>query len=207
MGKVRKHKRRKKRKKNPLVEKVASFLKEAVKVPVEGEDEEPEQKQKPEPPKKPKQRKIPRVKRSELPDLKSLKPPKEEVEVVSDMDEGQRREIVGALSDAAKKWKKTGDTGLRLKPHVTLKERVNQLWSTITTNVSRELSKKLKKHQKEVQKRTQARVKEAEKAGKKVDTARIVREEWRDIVQKMQGSGDDKEREEIEKIYKQLEGK
>lgn len=200
---ARKKVKRKKRKQSALVKKITGFFEEAIKVPVEGEEDETPEPVKKEPV-KPKPKKLPKVKRSELPDLSKLKPPKSRVEVIETVDDGSRAEILDTLNTAAKRWKKTGDTGLKLSPHVSMHERVRKMLSRI--KISPNFTSKLRKSVDDAVKKSSARLKKAEKSGKKVDTAKIVKEEWKAVVERLD-SVNTKEREEIEKIYKQLEGR
>ncbi len=113
--------------------------------------------------------------------------------------------ITGKLSEAVSKWKETGDIGVNLEPPVPLKEKVKGLLSRMKTK-SAPLSAMLKNKADEVMETVHSRLKKAEQLGEKVNADAVVREEWAKVLSKVESVSDKSDREEIEKIYKQLSG-
>ena len=113
--------------------------------------------------------------------------------------------IAGKLSEAVSKWKETGDIGVNLEPPVPLGEKVKGFLSRMKTK-SAPLSAMLKNKAEEVMERVSARMKKAEHLGEKVNTDEVVREEWTKVLSKVEAVSGESERDEIEKIYKQLSG-
>ena len=113
--------------------------------------------------------------------------------------------ITGRLNEAVSKWKETGDVGIHLEPPVPLREKVKGLLSKMKTK-SAPLSLMLKNRAEEVMEKVAARMKKAEHSGEKVNTDEIVKEEWTKVLTKVESVSHKPEREEIEKIYKQLSG-
>ncbi len=113
--------------------------------------------------------------------------------------------IVGNLNSAVSKWKETGDIGVHLEPPVPLKDKVRSFLSKVKEKSS-PVAAKLKAQIEEVAEKVAARMKKAEHAGEKLDTDVVVKEEWTKVLKKLDGMGNASERDEIEKIYKQLSG-
>ena len=86
-----------------------------------------------------------------------------------------------------------------------LREKVKGLLSKMRTK-SAPLSAMLKNKAEEVMEKVSARMKKAEHTGEKVNTDDVVKEEWTKILSKVDTVGSKSDREEIEKIYKQLSG-
>ncbi len=140
------------------------------------------------------------------------------VEVEEELDETDLKEreredtrklihehIAGKLSEAVSKWKETGDIGVNLEPPVPLGEKVKGFLSRMKTK-SAPLSAMLKNKAEEVMERVSARMKKAEHMGEKVNTDDVVKEEWTKVLSKVESVSGESERDEIEKIYKQLSG-
>lgn len=115
-----------------------------------------------------------------------------------------KSEILSILNEATNKWKESGDTGLHLEPPKSWSERMRTLWSGVNVQSTR-LSGRLKVLMHEVSERVAARQKEAKAEGVKVKTDDLVKEEWKSVLTKLESVSTPSEREEIEKIYKQLE--
>jgi len=113
--------------------------------------------------------------------------------------------IASKLNEAVSKWKETGDVGLHLEPPVPLREKVKGILSKIKTK-SAPLSVMLKSRMDEVMEKVSARMKKAEHSGEKVNTDDVVKEEWTKVLAKVESVTGPSERDEIEKIYKQLGG-
>jgi putative NIF3 family GTP cyclohydrolase 1 type 2 len=111
--------------------------------------------------------------------------------------------IVGNLNSAVSKWKETGDLGVHIEPPVPLKDKVKSFLSKVKEKSS-PVAAKLKSQIEEVAEKVSARLKKAEHAGEKVDADVVVKEEWTKVLKKLDGLGNAAERDEIEKIYKQL---
>lgn len=116
----------------------------------------------------------------------------------------EKNEILSILNEATNKWKESGDTGLHLEPPKSWSERMRTLWSGVNVQSVR-LSGRLKVLMHEVSERVAARQKEAKAEGVKVKTDDLVKEEWKSVLTKLESVSTPSEREEIEKIYKQLE--
>ncbi len=116
----------------------------------------------------------------------------------------QKNEILSILNEATNKWKESGDTGLHLEPPKSWGERMRTLWSGVNVQSVR-LSGRLKVLMHEVSERVAARQKEAKAEGVKIKTDDLVKEEWKSVLTKLESVSTPSEREEIEKIYKQLE--
>lgn len=121
-----------------------------------------------------------------------------------DEESDGKSEILSILNEATNKWKESGDTGLHLEPPKSWSERMRTLWSGVNVQSTR-LSGRLKVLMHEVSERVAARQKEAKAEGVKVKTDNIVKEEWKSVLTKLESVSTPSEREEIEKIYKQLE--
>jgi hypothetical protein len=113
--------------------------------------------------------------------------------------------ITGRLNEAVSKWKETGDVGVHLEPPVPLHEKVKGLLAKMKTK-SAPLSVMLKNRAEEVIEKVAVRLKKAEHSGEKVNTDDIVKEEWTKVLSKVESVSGKSERDEIEKIYKQLSG-
>lgn len=113
--------------------------------------------------------------------------------------------VVENLNQAVQKWKSTGEVGVHLEPPVPLRDRVKALLSKVKTK-SAPISVMLKNRVEEVAEKVAARLKRAEQSGEKVNTDEVVRDEWKSVVNKIESIGGASERDEIEKIYKQLSG-
>ena len=139
---------------------------------------------------------------------------KEEVEVDEEDSRVQEREktremihehITGRLNEAVSKWKETGDVGIHLEPPVPLKDKVKSFLSKMKTK-SAPLSVMLKNRAEEVMEKVAARLTKAEHSGQKMNADEVVREEWTKVLEKAESASNPSERDEIEKIYKQLAG-
>jgi hypothetical protein len=154
-------------------------------------------------------REVSRVKEKEI-----LKDAEIEEELTAEEIKRQEREemrerihehIVGNLNSAVSKWKETGEIGVHLEPPVPLKDKVRSFLSKVKEKSS-PVAAKLKMQIEEVAERVAARLKKAEHTGEKVDADVVVKEEWTKVLKKLDGMGNAAERDEIEKIYKQLSG-
>ncbi len=137
------------------------------------------------------------------------KEPEEEVDDEPSEEEKPNelhREILSSLNEAVARWKETGEVGVHLEAPVPLREKVKTFLSNITHRGS-PISAKLKDRIEEVAEKVSLRVKKAEVSGENVDTNSIVRDEWKNILEKMESVSKRSERAEIEKIYKELVGK
>ena len=117
----------------------------------------------------------------------------------------QHEEIMQSLNQAVAKWKETGDVGEHLEPPVPLREKVKHFWSKMKFNTA--VSEKLKNRVEEVFEKVSSRVKKAEHHGENVDTEKVIQEEWKSVFEKVESVSQPSEREEIEKLYKELSGK
>ena len=157
-------------------------------------------------------------------------PPKEEVEEVSEVEsvsevlkveeeelqtpeiekepehDLKHAEVMQNLNKAVASWKETGDIGIHLEAPVPLREKVKLFWSKVK-NKSSPVSAKLKSRIDEVIAKAATRVKKAEVSGEKVNTEKVVKQEWGKVFDKMEAVSKPSERKEIEKIYKELMGK
>ncbi len=122
-----------------------------------------------------------------------------------EMRERIHEHIVSNLNSAVSKWKETGDIGMHLEPPVPLKDRVRSFLSKVREKSS-PVAAKLKSQIEEVAEKVAARLKRAEKTGEKVNTDDLVKDEWTNVLKKIDSMGNASERDEIEKIYKQLSG-
>jgi len=122
-----------------------------------------------------------------------------------EMREQIHEHIVSNLNNAVSKWKETGDIGVHLEPPVPLKDKVKSFWSKVREKSS-PMALKLKNQIEEVAEKVAARLKRAEHSGEKVDADSVVKDEWGKVLKKMEAMGGASERDEIEKIYKQLAG-
>lgn len=140
------------------------------------------------------------------------------VEEVEELDEddlrNQEREktremihehIVGKLNSAVAQWKETGDVGMKLEPPVPLREKVKSMWSHMMEK-SAPLAAKLKHEIEQVADKVAARLKKAEQKGEKLNPDIVVKDEWSQVLKKLDSMAGPSERDEIEKIYKQLGG-
>jgi len=120
-----------------------------------------------------------------------LDPEEKEIEdaIVEEEFDPKRDEILQALNIAVDKWKQTGEVGIHLEAPISLREKVRNL-----------LTKK--PHS---QKFNEPVVEELTE--KPINTEKIVREEWQEVVHKIKTFSKPSERDEIEKIYKELGGK
>ncbi len=112
-------------------------------------------------------------------------------------------EILENLNSAVSRWKETGDVGIHFEAPVPLREKVKFLLSGIKSSA---LSSKLKNKMDEVVEKVSLRLKKAESSGQKVNSELVVKDEWKKVLQKMESVSGPSEREEIEKIYKELVG-
>lgn len=115
-----------------------------------------------------------------------------------------KSEILSILNEATNKWKESGDVGIHLEPPKSWGERMRTLWLGVNVQSVR-LSSRLKVLMHEVSERVAARQKEAKAEGVKVKTDDLVKEEWKSVLTKLESVSTPSERDEIEKIYKQLE--
>jgi len=148
--------------------------------------------------------------------VKEIEERKEEVVEEVDEEDLRRQEreemrekihehIVSNLNNAVSKWKETGDIGVHLEPPVPLKDKVKSFLSKVREKSS-PMALKLKNQIEEVAEKVAARLKRAEHSGETVDADVVVKDEWDRVLKKMEAMGGASEREEIEKIYKQLAG-
>jgi hypothetical protein len=94
-----------------------------------------------------------------------------------------RNEVLQNLNSAVSRWKETGDVGLHLEPPApTFGNKVKAFWSRIKTKTP---------------------------VPKKSDgtPAVSVKEEWKEVVEKVKSVNSSSERKEIEKLYKELSGR
>ncbi len=117
----------------------------------------------------------------------------------------QHEEILQNLNQAVAKWKETGSVGVNLEPPVPLRDRVKHFWSKMKFNTA--VSEKLKNRVEEVVEKVSSRVRKAEHHGDHVDTEKVIQEEWKSVFEKVEAVSQPSEREEIEKLYKELSGK
>ncbi len=113
--------------------------------------------------------------------------------------------IVGKLNSAVAQWKETGDVGMKLEPPVPLREKVKSMWSHMKEK-SAPLAAKLKHEIEQVAEKVAARLKKAEQKGEKLSADVVVKDEWSQVLKKLDSMAGPSERDEIEKIYKQLGG-
>lgn len=155
------------------------------------------------------EKEVSRVKEKEM-----LKDAEIEEELTAEEIKKQEREetrqrihehIVGNLNSAVSKWKETGDIGVHLEPPVPLKDKVKSFLSKMKEKSS-PVAAKLMTQIEEVAEKVSARLRRAEHSGEKIDTDVVVKEEWTKVLKKLDGMGNASERDEIEKIYKQLSG-
>lgn len=141
-------------------------------------------------------------------------PPKEVEELDEDALRNEEREktremihehIVGKLNSAVAQWKETGNIGVNLEPPVPLKDRVKSMWSHMKEK-SAPLAAKLKRDIEQVADKVAARLKKAEQTGEKLNTDVVVKDEWQQVLKKLDSMAGPSERDEIEKIYKELGG-
>jgi len=145
--------------------------------------------------------------------------PAEEEEVDEEELQNQEREemrekihehIVKNLNDAVSHWKETGELGVHLEPPVPLHEKIGEkvklAWSKMKP-ASAAISLKLKNQMEEVVEKVASRIKRAEAKGEKVDAVVVIDDEWKNVLKKIESVSAPSERDEIEKIYKQLAGK
>lgn len=115
----------------------------------------------------------------------------------------EHREVLESLNNAVQRWKETGDLGVKLEPPVPLRERMNNFLQRISKNTV--VSVKLKARFEEVLEKVKSKIKKAEKSGEKVNADALVKQEWSQVLTRLEKLGGNDEREEIEKIYKELE--
>lgn len=123
-----------------------------------------------------------------------------------EMREKIHQHIVSNLNEAVSKWKETGEVGVRLEPPVPWREKVKSFWSQFKFK-SVPLGLKVKEQVDFVMQKVESRMKKAESSGVKIDSDSVVREEWSKVIEKIESVGSPSERDEIEKIYKELSGK
>src|SRR5574341_1142662 len=122
-----------------------------------------------------------------------------------EMRERIHEHIVSNLNSAVSKWKETGEIGMHLEPPVSLKDRVRSFLSKVREKSS-PVAAKSKNQIEEVAEKVSARLRKAEKTGEQINTDAVVKEEWTNVLKKLDSMGNASERDEIEKIYKQLSG-
>ncbi len=110
------------------------------------------------------------------------------------------------LNEAVSKWKETGDIGLHLEVPVPFSEKVRAVWSRMAPATAF-FSAKLKTQVNVVVEKIYSRMKKAEAKGQKVDIQVVVDEEWKSVLGRIESVSSPSEREEIDKIYKELVGK
>ncbi len=112
--------------------------------------------------------------------------------------------IVGKLNSAVAQWKETGNIGVNLEPPVPLKDKVKLIWSRMKEKGT-PLAARLKQEIGLVAEKVSSRLKRAEQKGEKTNSDELVKDEWQQVLKKME-SASPSERDEIEKIYKELSG-
>jgi len=193
------HKESKPSRLGALFGRVSGFLKETVAAPPE-QKAEPIQDLSPEAFEEKYEEKM--MEEQKAPEQESDDEP--EQQLVTMRNDKLRDEVLGSLNNAVQKWKETGDLGVKLEPPVRLRERVQRFVQRIKNS---NISTRLKKQLDEMFEKVKRRAKKAEDQGQKVNTDQIVKEEWAEVLKRVEKSGSKDEREEIEKIYKELEGK
>ncbi|VVB81704.1 Uncharacterised protein [uncultured archaeon] len=137
---------------------------------------------------------------------------KEEEQVDEDVSVEDERErtrqqihahIVQNLNQAVSKWKETGEIGMHLEPPVPLSDRMKAVWDKIRP-ASAAVSAKLKCYADEVMEKVSSRLQKAEVEGHHVEPEAVIEEEWGTVLKKIEEVSSSSERDEIEKIYKQL---
>lgn len=141
---------------------------------------------------------------------------KEEDEKEVEVDEESSREnerertrqqihehIVQNLNQAVSRWKETGEIGMHLEPPVPLSDKMKKVWERIKP-ASVAVSAKLKMYADEVMERVSSRLQKAEVEGHHVEPEVVIEEEWGSVLKKIEKVSTSSERDEIEKIYKQL---
>jgi len=127
-----------------------------------------------------------------------------------EMREKIHEHIVKNLNDAVSHWKETGELGVHLEPPVPLHEKISEkvkfAWSKMKP-ASAAISLKLKNQMEEVVEKVASRIRRAEAKGEKVDAVIVIEDEWKNVLRKIESVSAPSERDEIEKIYKQLAGK
>lgn len=111
--------------------------------------------------------------------------------------------IVNNLNEAVAKWKQTGEIGMHLEPPVPLKDKMMKVWEKMKP-ASFAISAKLKNYADEVIERVSSRLKKAEVEGVHVDAEVVIEQEWGKVLKKIEDVSPSSERDEIEKIYKEL---
>lgn len=122
-----------------------------------------------------------------------------------EMGERIHDHIINNLNNAVSKWKETGDIGIHLEPPIPLKNRVKSFLLKVKEKSS-PVALKLKNQIEDVAEKVAARLKKAEHSGEKIDADVVVKEEWTKVLKKLDTMSPPAERDEIEKIYKQLSG-
>ncbi len=122
-----------------------------------------------------------------------------------EMGERIHDHIINNLNNAVSKWKETGDIGIHLEPPIPLKDRVKSFLLKVKEKSS-PVALKLKNQIEDVAEKVAARLKKAEHSGEKIDADVVVKEEWTKVLKKLDTMSPPAERDEIEKIYKQLSG-
>lgn len=199
-----KHHAKHHQKKHGLFSKVSMFFREAVKVPTpESEVQETVEEHVPIPEMtpEPKSEPIPVVKFKDLPKIPTELPEDVREEVVSE-HAPEMTELLDNLHAAAENWKKSGELGVHFEPPVSLRERISGFLGKLKRTP---VTIKLEKKSREVTEKVVERVAKEESKGNPVKPEKIIKEEWADVMERVQKAGTSKEREEIEKIYKQLE--
>lgn len=200
----KKSKHHQSRNKHGLFSKVSTFFHEAVKVPPpesEVQDVVEETVVMPEVKPEPKPEPVPVVKLKDLPKIPT-ELPDEVRETVMSEHTPEMNELLDKLHDAAKNWKESGEIGVHFEPPVSLRERISGFLGKLKRTP---MTVKLEKKSKEVTQKVVERVATAEAKGKPVKPEKIIKEEWEDVMERVEQTSTSKEREEIEKIYKQLE--
>jgi len=111
--------------------------------------------------------------------------------------------IVNNLNEAVAKWKETGEVGMHLEPPVPLKDKMMKVWERMKP-ASIAISAKLKNYADEVIEKVSSRLKKAEVEGVHVDAEVVIGQEWGRVLKKIEAVSPSSERDEIEKIYKEL---
>jgi len=111
--------------------------------------------------------------------------------------------IVQNLTQAVSRWKETGEIGMHLEPPVPLSDKMKKVWERIKP-ASIAVSAKLKMYADEVMEKVSFRLQKAEVEGHHVEPEVVIEQEWGSVLKKIEEVSPSSERDEIEKIYKQL---
>jgi len=108
-----------------------------------------------------------------------------------EVPDAQHEEILSLLNQSVARWKETGDVGLHLEAPVPMREKMRKFLSTLKSS--------------HVSQKIQGEIQRVVQKASSLKTEKAVRQEWKEIVKKAEAASP-AEREEIEKIYKELSG-